>query len=330
MTLPGSRVFRRAGVSGVRVSAFVCGLGLLALTLGGVACKPADRAPASPTSSEARADKLAVFVSILPQVYFVERVGGDRVEVEALVLPGQSPATYEPTPKEMAALSEADVFFRIGVPYEKHLVPKMAAALGGLRVVDTREGITLRQMEDDHHHDEGEAHDQAGAPDPHVWLDPRLVKIQAGIICRELCRLDPAHKADFERNLDAFTADLDAVHARITEVLAPLKGQEFFVFHPAYGYFADAYGLKQVAVEIGGKEPSQKQLVELIDKARKAGARLIFVQPQFSTRSAQVIAEAIGGVVVPLDPLAEDYLENLADMASKIEEALGGPAAPDS
>jgi zinc transport system substrate-binding protein len=330
VTLPGSRVFRRAGVSGVRVSALVCGLGLLALVLAGVACKPADRAPASPTSGKARADKVAVFVSILPQVYFVERVGGNLVEVEALVLPGQSPATYEPTPKQMAALSEADVFFSIGVPYERRLLPRIAAALGELRVVDTREGITLRQMEDHNHDGESEGHDQAGAPDPHVWLDPRLVKIQAGTICRELCRLDPAHKADFERNLEAFSADLDAVHARITEVLAPLKGEEFFVFHPAYGYFADAYGLIQVAVEMGGKEPSQKQLVELIDKAREAGARLIFVQPQFSTRSAQAIAKAIDGAVVPLDPLAEDYLENLTDMASKIEESLSGPAAPDS
>jgi zinc transport system substrate-binding protein len=329
VTLPGSRVFRRAGVSRVRVSAIVCGLGLLTLPLCGVACKPADQAPASPTSSNARADKLAVFVSILPQVYFVERVGGDLVEVEALVLPGQSPATYEPTPKQMAALSEADVFFRIGVPCEKRLVPKIAATLGELRVVDTREGITLRHMEDDHHHDEGEAHEHAGAPDPHVWLDPRLVKIQASTICRELCRLDPAHTADFERNLEAFAADLEAVHGRITEALAPLKGEEFFVFHPAYGYFADAYGLKQVAVEMGGKEPSQKQLVELIDKAREAGARLIFVQPQFSTRSAQAIAEAIGGAVMPLDPLAGDYLENLTEMASKIEGSLSGPTAPD-
>ena len=295
-----------------------------ALLLMAGSCTPAGNDGArlvTPVDSSAR---LKVFVSIPPQAYFVERVGGERVDVDVLVRPGQSPATYEPTPKQMAALADAEVYFRIGVPFETPLIGKIAATFANLRIVDTREGITLRRMEV-HGHDGGPDHSHHdGAPDPHLWLDPRLVKVQAQTICRALSKLDPARAGEFQRNLQAFQAELDEVHARLTTVLAPLKGRELFVFHPAYGYFADAYGLKQVAVESGGKEPGQRSLVALIEEARRKGVRLIFVQPQFAVTAAEMIAEAIGGAVVPLDPLARDYLENLGEMASKIERGLTG------
>ena len=155
-------------------------------------------------------------------------------------------------------------------------------------------------------------------------MNPRLVKRQARTICRELCRLAPVHREAFESNCAVFESDLDRVDARIAETLAPLRGREFYVFHPAFGYFADAYGLKQVAVETGGKQPTAKQLQALIEQARSADVKLIFVQPQFTKQSAEVVARAIGGAVVPLDPLAENYLENLLHVASKIEMALEG------
>jgi len=134
---------------------------------------------------------------------------------------------------------------------------------------------------------------------------------------------DPRHAAAYERNLKALQADLDEVDARIAEALAPLKGRKFFVFHPAFGYFADAYGLKQVPVEIEGKSPGPRRLAALIEKARREGVKVIFVQPQFSPRGAQAVAEAIGGVVVPMDPLARDYLKNLEHIAQQIKKALG-------
>lgn len=277
-------------------------------------------------SAEPTERPLCVYVSIPPQKYFVERVGGEYVDVSALLPPGQSPATYEMTPKQMVGLGKARVLFRIGVPFEKQVVAKIGATLTDLNIVDTRKGIDLRLMASPHH-DESCDHEH-DAQDPHIWMNPRLAKVQARIICEELSRLDPAHKEAYEKNLRAFEADLDRVDATIAAKLAPLQGREFFVFHPAYGYFADAYGLTQVAVQAGGKTPTAKQLGALIRQAKEAGVKLIFVQPQFDKSSAKAVAEAIGGVVTPMDPLAESYLNNLLEMADKIEKALTGSTIP--
>jgi zinc transport system substrate-binding protein len=265
--------------------------------------------------------KLKAFVSIVPQKYFVERIGRDRVDVSVLVGPGHSPATYEPTPRQMAELSKARVFFRIGVPFENSLIPKIESMFKGLTMVDTRKGIKLRKMDPDRVDERHGAH-AAGARDPHIWLDPILVKTQAKTICDALSKLDPKNAGIYEKNLKRFQDDLDRVHARVAKALAPVKGKELFVFHPAYGYLADRYGLKQVAVETGGKEPSARQLATLVDQAKESGARVIFMQPQFDRRNAETVAKAIGGAVVSLDPLGADYLKNLEEMASKVESAL--------
>ena len=162
----------------------------------------------------------------------------------------------------------------------------------------------------------------AGDMDQHTWLDPQLAKIQARTIADTLIRIDPSHKDQYEKNLKDFQADLDAIHEQLKKALAPVKGKSFFVFHPAYGYFGDAYGLKQIPVQIGGKEPTARQLARLIELAKEDGVRVIFVQPQFSKKTAEALAKAIGGAVVPLDDLAPDYLKNLQEMAAKLDSAL--------
>jgi zinc transport system substrate-binding protein len=243
----------------------------------------------------------------------------------------------------MTELSKARVFFRIGVPFEEALVPKIRSMFRDLLIVDSHKGIKLRAMDsehEDHEHETSQSgdshkdakgdheeetddhHHEAGAPDPHVWLDPILVKELGSNICEALSRIDPTNAADYRKNLKGFQSQLDRVNAKIAHALAPIKGKEIFVFHPAYGYFADRYGLKQVAVETGGKEPSAKQLKTLIDKARDAGVKVIFVQPQFDTKYAESITKATGGAVVFLDPLAFEYIKNLEEMAIKVESAL--------
>lgn len=306
------------------VRACVVGLGgptLLLVLL--ASCRPAptteEPAPKAGQPGSSPAGATTVFVSILPQAYFAQRIGGQHVNVEVLVGPGQSPASYEPTPDQMSALAKVRVLFRIGVPFEQALLPKVQRAFEQIEICDTRQGITLRHMEA-HLHDHAAAGD-----DPHIWLSPKLVKTQARTICATLCRLDPPHADDYRQNLAAFHADLDALDRRIAEALAPVRGKELFVFHPSYGYFADAYGLKQVPVEIEGKQPVAKDIAALIRRARQAGVKVIFVQPQFSTSSAEVIARGIGGVVVPLDPLARDYMENLESMARQVSQALSKP-----
>jgi len=261
------------------------------------------------------------FVSILPQAYFVERVGGNHVTVSVLVGPGKSPATYEPTPKQIAGLSDANVYFTVGMPFETRLMEKLANLIPNLKIVPTQKGIRLRFFQSG---DASDGHDhEKGAPDPHIWLDPELVKIQAGTICDELKRLDPGHAETYESNLQSFRHDLDSVDAAIADLLAPIKGSRFYVFHPSYGYFADRYGLIQVAIESEGKEPGARQLAELIANAKAEKIRAIFIQPQFAETMAGAIAREVNVPVVQLDPLARDYLANLMDMAQKIDRALG-------
>jgi len=257
--------------------------------------------------------KIKIFVSILPQAYFVERVGGAHVDVEVLVGPGKSPATYEPTPKQMAALGRALVYFSIGTPFEKGFLGKVAAIHKDLQIVDTRQGVALRYFKDT---------GDRQSPDPHIWLDPERVKIQAATICDALSRLAPQYAEAFDKNLKTFQADLDRIDEKISESLASLKGSRFYVFHPAFGYFGDAYGLTQVAVEIEGKSPSPKQLSKLIERAKRDGVRVVFVQPQYARRNAETIAKAIGGAVVPINPLPRDYLGSLEEMAAVFKRAL--------
>ncbi|MCG8407014.1 MAG: zinc ABC transporter substrate-binding protein [Phycisphaerales bacterium] len=294
-----------------QLSHFACVL--LGVVIGtGTGCEP--------SPSETSKATLKVAVSILPQAYFVERIGGPHVEPHVLVGPGQSHGTYDPTPGQLIELSRCSLFFRIGVAIEDRLLKKLAETHPKLEIVDTREGIKLRHMAGETHaHDD---HGCTGTHDPHIWLDPMLVKVQTQTICEALKRADPNHADDYDRNLSAFHADLDNVHRRISELLAPLTGKEFFVFHPAFGYFADAYGLTQVAIETAGKEAGPRQLVRLIDHAQKTGVRLIFVQKQFASNSAKAVAEAIGGSVVPIDPLERHYLRNLEDLAAEIARSL--------
>ena len=309
-----------------RVRRWVCWAAATALCL--MAVRHGAGAPKAPT--------LSVFTAILPQAFFVERVGGDRVRVQTLVLPGQSPHTYNPTPRQIADLLQARLYFQIGFPFEDAILKKIDGAAPRLRVVDTRKGVPMRRMEehemDAHTHGASPAksephaeHDHAhhaGEPDPHIWLNPQFAKIQAQTIRDALIEADPEARAAYETNYAALASELDEIDSRLRRVLAPLKGRELLVYHPAYSYFADAYGLKQTPVEISGKEPSPRQLAALIARAKAQNARVIFVQPQFSQKSARAVADAIGGVVIPLDPLAKDYTANLQAMADAIGKAF--------
>ena len=322
------------------------GILIVALLCCGSGCER-NTAPAEPASQESaqQSNVISVFVSILPQAYFVERIGGERVHVETLVASGQSPHTYAPTPQQVAGLERCAAFFSIGLPFEERLLSKAATSLPNLNIVDCREGIELRIMEGGHEHEEheeGAAHEHPAAEeaeehaghehgaslsaaemDPHVWLDPKRAKTIAANICAELCRLDPEHGEEYRANLKKLQSELTELDERIAATLKPLQGREFYVFHPAYGYFGDSYGLKQVPVEIEGKDPTPQQIATLIEKAKAAGVRVIFVQPQFSSKSAAAIAKEIDGAVVALDPLAEDYIKNIDEMARRLAEALG-------
>ena len=264
---------------------------------------------------------LEVFVSIPPQAYLVERIGREHVSVSVLLPGGQGPHTFEPTAKQVMALGGARLYFQVGtLPFEGRLTKKLRGGNTKLVVVDTSKGVRLRKLEEHDPH-AGEEH-REGLSDPHIWLGPRAIALQARNIAQALSRADPGHARNFKKNLKTLLEDLARVDARIRKALAPYKGRTVYVFHPSFGYFTDAYGLKQRAVEIQGKRPTPKQIQSLVREAKADGARVIFVQPQFDKSSAEAVARAIGGVVAPVDALARDLLQNLRDMAGKLESGL--------
>ena len=284
-----------------------------------------------------------VFVSIEPQRYFVESIGGSLVQVSVMVQPGASPATYEPKPRQMADLSKARIYFAIGVPFENTWLKKIAAANPQMWVVHTDQGIEKIPMAAYQHHDEREEHHgkgedhkkgelegytgqewhhEHGILDPHIWLSPPLVKIQARTILNAFQQMDPSRRNAYEANYHQFVSRIDALDKELKKTFAGKQGLQFMVFHPSWGYFAQAYGLRQVPIEVEGKDPKPGQLKGLIEHAREKGIRVVFAQPQFSTKSATLVAREIGGQVVFADPLARDWVANLREVAEKFKAAL--------
>jgi zinc transport system substrate-binding protein len=277
------------------------------------------------TYAEEFARPLPVFVSIMPQAYFAERIGGNLISVNVLVPPGKNPENYAPKPSQIKKLKKATLFFRIGVPFENGLIPKIKSSTNQLEIIDTRAGIQLREMDAGHHHNHsGDDHDHLteNGKDPHIWMNPLFAIRQAETMCQTLIRIDPDNKSEFEANLKSFSDDMISLDKKIRDKLAPFKGKSIFVFHPAFGYFTDAYGMKQIAVETEGKSPKGKRLSFFIEKARQENRRVIFVQPQFDTNAAAKIAKAINGSIVFFNPLAKDYINNLETITEKIAEAM--------
>lgn len=255
-------------------------------------------------------EQVTVFVSILPQAYFVERIGGDLVEVHVLVKPGHSPATYDLTISQLQTLRDGDLYFKIGVPFEEAWLERIKAAAPAMEVVDLRANIELRNI------DGSISEDAQGRKDPHIWLDPLLVIKQAATITQSLIAFDPTHQDFFQQNLEEFTKDLESLDQELREILQDLEQRNLMVFHPAWGYFAQRYHLTQIPIEVDGNEPSPRQLAEIIDFGLAHQIDVIFVQQQFSQQGAKNVAQGIGAKVISINPLAEDYLNNLRQIAT--------------
>ncbi len=266
---------------------------------------------------------LEVFVSIPPQKWLGDRLGGNRALTHVLVTKGRDPHTFEPSPKQIASLSRARLYFTIGLEFEKQIAQKLEQTVTGLRLVDITRGINRIAMAEEGHETREDGHQHAGL-DPHVWLSPVNLQSMAKEMAEAMAATDPENRLVYERNLKQLHIELEQLHQSIHKELDPFKGASFYVFHPSFGYFAKEYGLRQQAVEIAGKSPSPRQLSSLIGMARKDGIRIIFVQPQFDSKSAQAVARGIGGIVEALDPLAEDVTGNLKIITTKIRSALDG------
>ncbi|MCK5133174.1 MAG: zinc ABC transporter substrate-binding protein [Candidatus Sabulitectum sp.] len=281
------------------------------------------------SGQEIREDKgeITVLVSVLPQRYFVEKIAGDLVEVTVLIPPGASPAAYEMSPSDMRRVSEADIWFTIGLWREITWIPEFSSLNERLSIVSTvedvqrlpigRYGIPEEHTAHEHEHD----HDH-GSLDPHVWLSPELVSLQAVVICETLCETDPSNSDIFFDNLALFLEEISDLQNEIHEMIDPFAGEGFMVFHPAWGYFADEFNLIQVPIEISGSEPSPAELARLVNFGKSSSVRVIFVSPQFSESSAETIADELNASVIFIDPLASNWTENLLFVASELAAAV--------
>jgi zinc transport system substrate-binding protein len=272
------------------------------------------------------AQRVPVFVGIAPQSYFVQQIGKDLVDVHVLVESGADPHTYEPKPQQMVALSKATLYFAIGIEFETAKLAKITALNPRMQVVQNDHGIMKPPMADHGHSDATDAQatgdPSADGRDPHIWLSPPLVMLQARSILRALQAVDPAHRSIYEANYRVFILEIVDLDAQLRSTFDGLNGSTFMVFHPSWGTFAHTYGLKMLTIEVEGKTPKPAQLKELIQRAQSNRIKVGFVQPQFSSKSAEQIAKAIGGRVAVVDPLAQNWANNLRQAAEEFNNAF--------
>lgn len=252
-----------------------------------------------------------LWVTIVPQKYFVERIGGDAVTVEVLVRPGQSPELYTPSAAQLVRLAKADAYIGIGLPVEHAVLPRIEASMSQVRVLQTGELADAH----DHHHHEGCVH---GDFDPHIWMDP-LAMIEFVDKVRELlAQLEPSKAGLFQANADRVILELKATDALLKTQLKPHAGRVFYINHPALGHFAERYGIVQRSLEQAGTDASARRIAELVKAARADQVGAVFTQPEFGRSSAAVLARALKVDVVELNPLAEDYFKNLQLIADRL------------
>jgi zinc transport system substrate-binding protein len=265
-----------------------------------------------------KSGKPAITVSILPQKYFLERIAGDHFDIHVITPPGSSPETYEPVPQQMKILSQSVLYFANGyLMFEDHLVAKLGDELS-TKMVDLSEGIDLIASDIVDHGDHVHIH----GVDPHYWLATNEVKIQAATILKTLSEYDPENTETYQANFSEFIKDIDALDAHIKELLSGSKTKYFLIYHPAFGYFARQYGLEQVAIEMDGKEPTASQIKNVVDMVNAEGIKMVLIQSQFNMAAAEVVANEIGGSVEVLNPLPDDWLENMYAIAHTFQKAL--------
>ena len=264
--------------------------------------------------------KVNVIVSVLPEKTFIEAIGGEKIDVTVMVLPGSSPHAYEPKPSQMKDISKADIYLSIGVEFEKAWLPKFINQNRKMKIIDAAAGIEKLEIMSAHHHDGGsEQEHHHGGLDPHIWTSPKNVKTIAKNMYAALIEIDNKNRDYYKDNYDKFIAKIDALDTEIKNILSNTpKGSKFMVFHPAWGYFARDYNLKQIAIEAGGKNPKVKQLINLIKEAKEERVKAVFTAPEFSQNVAKQIAKEVGVPVVAVSPLNPKWSQNLIGLAKAI------------
>ena len=268
--------------------------------------------------------KPIVVVSILPEKTFVEKIAKDMVDVTVMVQPGSSPHSYEPKASQMIAISKADIYFSIGVEFEHTWLDRFKSQNTNLKIVNISSNVDKLQMSEHHHgeHEHGDHHEEEvhhNEVDPHTWTSPKNVSIMADSIYKTLIDLDPKNKHFYKVNLDNFKKEIEETDKQIKYALKDIKeDSKFMVFHPSWGYFANEYNLIQIAVEVNGKSAKPKEMIMIIEEAKEENIKIIFTQPEFSDKSAKIIAKEANVRVEKISPLDSNWSQNLINMAQNI------------
>ena len=260
-------------------------------------------------------DKPVISVSILPQQYFIEKIGGDLFHVNVMIPPGASPATYEPTFSQLSGLERSDVYMKIGyLGFELSWMDKIMSTNPSMKLVSFSEGIDLIREEGGAH-----LHEHAhGGIDPHIWMSPLNAKIIATIVYRELLLLMPEEKVFLEERHAAFQAELDSLHATIGSMLEGLEQRSFMTYHPSLSYFARDYDLEQIPLEIGGKSPSPAHMKWMADVGKEKRISKVFLQMQLNQKDAETLAKEIGAEIIQINPLDPDWHSQMLFIADRL------------
>lgn len=268
-----------------------------------------------------------IVTTIQPLEFFIEEIGGKHISVTTMVPPGGNPHTYEPTPGQMNAVSSADLYVKLGSGMEFELIwmDRLLSLNRNMTVCDVSQGIELIEMENDthdHHHNHEQDHHSHGEMDPHIWLSPVNGIIIAENIYDSLSGLNPENAEYYKSRLLLLTENLNHLIKEIESALNSLEKRAFLVFHPSWGYFGRDFNLNQIAVELPGKEITSRRLNSIIKKAKAEEIRVVFASPQFSKKSASVIANEIKGKVIMLDPMKKEYIENLRSVSEALMDGM--------
>ena len=256
---------------------------------------------------EASNNKPVIFVSLAPQAFLVKAIAGPDLDVHILIESGQDPHHWLPNPNQILILSKAIGCFPSGLPFEQNFLPKIRGQQNSPQIFPP---ISIHSSTNDHE------------KDPHIWLSPPLLIEQTTLIAESLKQLKPDNASLYKNRAEALKIEIAALHYQLTGQLAPHKGRSFLIFHNALGHFARTYDLSQNVIQSGGAPPDPKRLRQIIKQAKLNRTSTVIIQPQFDNHSARMIAEAIGGRVVIIDPLAEDVLANLKHIADTLTDAF--------
>ena len=267
------------------------------------------------SSTTQKSDKPTITVTLEPLRYFAETIAGEHYDVVSMVPKGSSPESYDPTPQQLVALSRSEAYLRIGyIGFEQAWMKKLEANAPDMKVFDTSQGVDLIRGEGHWHGD----HFHEGGVEPHIWNSTRNAIIIAENIYGALCELDATHQEEYKNRLDVLKETIRRTDENVRTFLENADST-FLIYHPALSYFARDYGLKQISIEEGGKEPSPAYLKHLIELCRQEKAHVIFVQQEFDQRNAQLIADELGIEVVSINPLSYDWDEEMIRVANALK-----------